>query len=85
MNKEIQIFSNPKKDLLLIVVAVLIGFVLSQFIAGLYILIYNFFSDSPLKIEGISSIILNSNMRIHFLVIQSFTSLIVFLWHLTSI
>ncbi len=78
MNKEIQIFSNPKKDLLLIVVAVLIGFVLSQFIAGLYILIYNFFSDSPLKIEGISSIILNSNMRIHFLVIQSFTSLIVF-------
>ena len=78
MNKEIQIFSNPKKDLLLIVVAVLIGFVLSQFIAGLYILIVNFFLDSPLKIEGISSIILNSNMRIHFLVIQSFTSLIVF-------
>ena len=78
MNKEIQIFSNPKKDLLLIVVAVLIGFVVSQFIAGLYILIYKFFSDSPLKIEGISSIILNSNMRIHFLVIQSFTSLIVF-------
>ena len=78
MNKEIQIFSNPKKDLLLIVVAVLIGFVLSQFIAGLYILIVKFFLDSPLKIEGISSIILNSNMRIHFLVIQSFTSLIVF-------
>ena len=78
MNKEIQIFSNPKKDLLLIVVAVLIGFVLSQFIAGLYILIVNFFLDVPLKIEGISSIILNSNMRIHFLVIQSFTSLIVF-------
>ena len=78
MNKEIQIFSNPKKDLLLIVLAVLIGFVVSQFIAGLYILIFNFFSDSPLKLEGISSIILNSNMRIHFLVIQSFTSLIVF-------
>ena len=78
MNKEIQNFSNPKKDLLLIIVAVLIGFVISQFIGGMYILIYNFFSDNPLKIEGISSIISNSNMRTHFLVIQSFTSLIVF-------
>ena len=62
MNKEIQNFSNPKKDLLLIIVAVLIGFVISQFIGGMYILIYNFFSDNPLKIEGISSIISNSNM-----------------------
>ena len=44
MNKEIQNFSNPKKDLLLIIVAVLIGFVISQFIGGMYILIYNFFS-----------------------------------------
>lgn len=78
MNKEIQNFSNPKKDLLLIIVAVLIGFVVSQFVVGLYILVYNFFSDNPLNLEGISSIISNPNMRTHFLVIQSFTSLIVF-------
>ena len=78
MNKEIQNFSNPKKDLLLIIVAVLIGFVVSQFVVGLYILVYNFFSDNPLSLEGISSIISNPNMRTHFLVIQSFTSLIVF-------
>jgi len=78
VNKEIQNFSNPKKDLLLIIVAVLIGFVVSQFVVGLYILVYNFFSDNPLNLEGISSIISNPNMRTHFLVIQSFTSLIVF-------
>ena len=76
MNKEIENISNPKKELLFIIVATILGFICSQIIVGSYLAVYYYFSG--LGLENLSQITSNPSMRIHFLVLQSITSFIVF-------
>ncbi len=78
MNKEIENITNHKRDLLLIIVSIFIGLLFSQILVFLYLYTYSYFFNPAFEIMSLLSITSNADMRIHFLIIQSLTSFIVF-------
>ena len=78
MHKEIENITNHKRDLLLIIVSILIGFLFSQILVFLYLSTYSYFFNPAFEITSLLSFTSNADMRIHLLIIQSITSFIVF-------